>query len=122
MTSPAKEMSIRLDCTDIATRLDDFIEDAVAGAVRRRIEDHLAGCPECARSARALRQTRSLLRKLPPERLTPDRRERILEEFRAHSRADRLAHRAGGSSGSPPNTDRSHASGLPHRIAPKHDV
>ena len=125
MTSPAKEMSIRLDCADTAKRLDDFIEDAVAGVLRKRIEDHLAECPECARAARALRQTRSRLQTLPPLRLTPDRRERVIEEFRKHSSIDGCAPRVGETPSSPRSTDASPPSGTPdspQRSAPKHDT
>jgi hypothetical protein len=95
-------MSIRLDCADIAIRLDDFIADDVAAVLRNRIEDHLARCPKCACEARALRQTRNLLGSLPPRRLTPDRRERILEEFRKYSRVDGFTPRTGGETSSSP--------------------
>lgn len=76
------------ECRDVLRLLPDYVENA-GRASRPALERHLAGCPECAGEERALRRLRGLLRSLPQQHLAPERRTRLLMEFRKQRSASR---------------------------------
>jgi anti-sigma factor RsiW len=49
---------------------------------RQWVSRHLAACPECAREERALRKTSELIGALPPMKLNPRTRTRLVDRFR----------------------------------------
>jgi hypothetical protein len=75
-------MTRRRDCADVIRRLPAMLEDAVEMRTRRRLRRHLAACPECAREERALRRTSELLGAVPPVKLNPRTRARLVHRFR----------------------------------------
>lgn len=71
-----------MTCEDLDLRLDDWLEGALPPAEAAAVEAHLARCPACRESERALRRllahAASLPRSLAPERdLWPDIERRI---------------------------------------------
>jgi len=58
-----------LDHKAVATNLSAYIDGALAPQDRERVERHLAVCPECQRNLATLRQTVSLLRRIPVKRV-----------------------------------------------------
>lgn len=66
-------------CDDIRDRLVDLIEGELAAGERRRVEAHLARCPDCSREVRALRETLAQLQSAPE----PEVPEGFLDGFSA---------------------------------------
>lgn len=75
-------MTRRRDCADVVRLLPAMLEDAIEMRTRRWLTRHLAACPECAREERALRRTRELMGALPPMKLNPRTRARLVDRFR----------------------------------------
>ncbi|MBI2304923.1 MAG: zf-HC2 domain-containing protein [Chloroflexi bacterium] len=58
-------------CRQVRDRLSEYMDGRLKEGERRRVEEHLAACPECRWELEELRATVGLLRQLPP--LTPRR-------------------------------------------------
>jgi hypothetical protein len=76
-------MTRRRDCADVVRLLPAMLEDAIEMRTRRWLSRHLGACPECAREERALRRTRELIGALPPMKLNPRTRARLVDRFLA---------------------------------------
>jgi anti-sigma factor RsiW len=59
-----------------------MIGDDIEMRDRQWLSRHLAVCPECAREERALRRTNELMGALPPMKLNPRTRARLVDRFR----------------------------------------
>ena len=61
-----------MSCNDVEARLDDYVDGALSGPVKRDVDDHLAGCAECRRAEAGLRsvvtRAASMARSLDPGR------------------------------------------------------
>jgi len=60
-----------LVCQEVVELVTDYLEDALSAADRRRLEEHLAGCPHCTEYLAQMRETIRLAGRLTPEDLTP---------------------------------------------------
>jgi anti-sigma factor RsiW len=65
-------------CRDIAERADSLAEGGLDPALRRELEAHLAGCPQCQAFVAQLDLTSRALRALPPPELPADLRAALL--------------------------------------------
>ena len=55
-----------MTCSEVRELLSALVDEAVSVAERRAIEAHLATCAECRQELAELRETVSLLKRLPP--------------------------------------------------------
>jgi RNA polymerase sigma factor (sigma-70 family) len=62
--SLAEELEHQLTCTDAQQAISQSVDGRLGRKERRRLRDHLAECPDCARFARLQQQHRSALRGL----------------------------------------------------------
>jgi hypothetical protein len=67
---------------ELRQRLSAYLEADLAAGERARIEEHLAGCPECRREYLELRHTVDLLRGLPEPEPPADLAGRVLARLR----------------------------------------
>ena len=63
------KIQMHLDHKAVAPNLSAYIDGALAPQDKERVERHLAVCPECQRDLATLRQTVSLLRRIPVKRV-----------------------------------------------------
>jgi anti-sigma factor RsiW len=61
-----------LACLWMRSRLDSFVDGALAGRAVRRVEAHVGDCPECRGRVQQARRLRALLRAAVPEPVAPD--------------------------------------------------
>jgi anti-sigma factor RsiW len=83
-------------CEELRELLDLHLDGELPEEMSRKLERHLLRCPDCAYEARALEQTRAMLREaISPEETTPAFRERttarLLDALSAHLRPAREA-------------------------------
>ena len=62
--SLAEELQHQLTCTEAQLAVSQSVDDRLGRKERRRLRDHLAECPDCARFARLQQRHRSALRGL----------------------------------------------------------
>jgi anti-sigma factor RsiW len=62
----------RLTCPEVVERVTDYLEGALAPAMRRRFEAHLEGCPDCMAYVVGFTQTVNALGELPPDEPSDD--------------------------------------------------
>ncbi|HKE99711.1 MAG TPA: zf-HC2 domain-containing protein [Actinomycetes bacterium] len=75
-------MSVReLTCKEVVELLGDYLEGALPGEERERVESHLAGCEACSTYLEQLRTTIRLTGRLPEEP-SAEACEPLLEAFR----------------------------------------
>ena len=98
-------MTRRRDCADAIRLLPAMLEEAIEMRTRRWLNRHLVACPECARKERALRQTRELMGALPPMKLNPRTRARLVQRFR-----EEHGHRPNTAINDPPGSSASSSS------------
>jgi hypothetical protein len=72
-----------MDHEELRERLSAHLEAELDASERDRVEEHLAGCPECRREYRELRHMVDLLRGLTPPDPPPDLADRVIERLRA---------------------------------------
>jgi len=72
-----------MDHEELRERLSAYLEADLDPSERARIEEHLAGCPDCRREYRELRHTVDLLRGLPSPDPPPDLADRVIARLRA---------------------------------------
>ena len=61
---------------------DGYLEGALSRSDRRRLEQHLAGCPHCTEYLAQMRETIRLAGRLAPDDLTPEMRPDLTELYR----------------------------------------
>lgn len=64
------------DCTRILERISAYLDQELDSETCRAIEQHCAGCPDCARLVDGLRETIGLCRATADQPLPPGVRER----------------------------------------------
>lgn len=62
--SLAEELEHQLTCTDAQLAVSRSVDDRLGRKEKRRLRDHLAGCPDCARFSRLQQRHRTALRGL----------------------------------------------------------
>lgn len=71
-----------LSCRELVELVTDYLEDALTPADRARFEAHLADCVGCTNYLWQIRQTITLLGRLPDDSLSPDAEQILLAVFR----------------------------------------
>jgi anti-sigma factor RsiW len=61
-----------LPCQEVVEMVTDYLEGALSPADRRRLENHLAGCPHCTEYLAQMRETIRLAGRITPEDLSPE--------------------------------------------------
>lgn len=74
-------------CREVLDLLTDYLESALSGPLRERVERHLADCDGCERHLDQLRATIGALGGLAEDDVAPDVRDRLLAAFRSWPRA-----------------------------------
>jgi anti-sigma factor RsiW len=72
----------QLSCRELVELVTDYLEGALAEEERLRFDDHIARCGACTIYLEQIRQTVSLLGRLPQEALSPEAETALLEAFR----------------------------------------
>ena len=82
-------MSTRfLACRDIVTLVTDYLEGALDGAQRERVELHLVMCPACVEYVAQMRRTVEISEAAPQEDLDPRAMDSLLNAFRDWRRSN----------------------------------
>ena len=71
-----------IPCQQVVELISDYLEGALSGRARRRLEHHLAGCPHCSAYLAQMRETLRLTGRLVPEDLTPEMQQEFSEVYR----------------------------------------
>jgi len=71
-----------ITCHELVELVSDHLEGLLAPAERRRLEQHLQGCPFCAQYVVQMRQTIAALGTISAESIAPDKRGQLLAAFR----------------------------------------
>jgi anti-sigma factor RsiW len=72
----------QLGCQELVELVTDYLEGALPEEERLRFEDHIGRCDGCEIYLEQIRQTVSLLGRLPEEALSPDAERELREAFR----------------------------------------
>lgn len=82
---PERPRRRKVDCIDVVERVTDYLDDALDADERRRIDQHLAECPDCARVLAQWRTVIALSGRLGGEavdKVDPATRAELLAAFR----------------------------------------
>ena len=80
-----------LVCREAVELVSDYLEGVLSGAQRRRLEAHLARCPNCPEYLAQIRAVITLAGSVTPEDLTPHARSefiRLYKRWRAEGALD----------------------------------
>jgi anti-sigma factor RsiW len=72
----------QLSCRELVELVTDYLEGALPEEERLRFEDHIGRCGACKIYLEQIRQTITLLGRLPEPALSPDAERELLEAFR----------------------------------------
>jgi anti-sigma factor RsiW len=78
-----------MTCRELVELVTEYLEGALLGDDRTRLEAHLADCPYCEEYIAQMQRTVAALGKLPPEPIDPAREQVLLEAFRGWRSAGR---------------------------------
>jgi predicted anti-sigma-YlaC factor YlaD len=76
-----------LTCVEVVELVTAYLDDAVSGADRERVEEHLVFCDGCSTYLDQIRQTVALTGRLQPEDIPASLQEKLLAAFRGWSPA-----------------------------------
>jgi anti-sigma factor RsiW len=71
-----------LTCAELVELVTDYLEGRLAGADRRRFDDHVAVCEGCAAYLEQMRATIATTGRLGEDDLPPEFEEQLLRAFR----------------------------------------
>ena len=71
----------QLSCQELVALVTDYLEGALPDDERLRFEDHIGRCDGCEIYLAQIRETVSLLGRLPEEALSPEAERELLEAF-----------------------------------------
>ena len=71
-----------LACRDVVELVTAYLEDALGGAERERVEEHLVFCDGCSTYLEQIRQTIAIAGRLEPEDIPAALQEKLLAAFR----------------------------------------
>jgi anti-sigma factor RsiW len=77
-----------LTCHEVIDILTEYLEDALPGEERRRVEEHLAGCDGCTAYLETMRETIRVTGMLTEEQIPVEQKEQLLEAFRGWTRPE----------------------------------
>jgi anti-sigma factor RsiW len=69
-------------CQEAVELVTDYLEDALTQAQRRRVETHLAHCPDCPEYLAQMRAIVALAGSITPDDLTPRMRKEFITVYR----------------------------------------
>ena len=72
-----------LVCRQVVELVNDYLENVLPRAERRRFEHHLAGCPDCTTYLEQIRVTVATIGRLTPADFTPEISQKFTELYRA---------------------------------------
>lgn len=72
-----------LSCIDVTDMVTDYLEAELDAGLRVQFEQHVVVCPPCRAHLSQMRQTRTALRCVPEEPLSPELELALLGAFRA---------------------------------------
>jgi len=78
-----------MTCREPVELVTEYLEGALLGDDRTRLEAHLAECPYCLEYIAQMQRTVAALGELPPEPIDPAREQVLLEAFRGWRSAGR---------------------------------
>jgi predicted anti-sigma-YlaC factor YlaD len=70
-----------MDCNELVEVITDYLEDTMPAESRARFEDHLVYCDGCTAYLDQMRATLVAMGKIPPESVSGQARERLLQSF-----------------------------------------
>lgn len=76
-----------LSCQEIVELVTDYLEDALSGEERVRVERHIAGCTKCDTYLEQMRTTIRLAGRVEPASLSAEARRDLVEAFREYRSA-----------------------------------
>jgi anti-sigma factor RsiW len=71
-----------LVCRQAVELVTDYLEGTLSRRERRRFEEHLRSCPNCATYLEQIRMTIELTGSIEPDDLTPEAREDLTDLYR----------------------------------------
>ena len=74
-----------MDCDKVQELLTEHLDGSLGDGEGRGVELHLRECPRCAAEEKALKETLSLLRSLPPEKAPPELLEGVRQRLAGES-------------------------------------
>jgi anti-sigma factor RsiW len=74
-----------MTCAEVAARLTDYLDGALAPADRARLAAHLEECEDCRVFVAQFAQTLNAIGSLRTDDLDPDCLPALLDAFRAHA-------------------------------------
>ncbi|OGP32999.1 MAG: hypothetical protein A2X88_06200 [Deltaproteobacteria bacterium GWC2_65_14] len=74
-----------MDCDKVQELLTEHLDGSLGDGEGRGVELHLRECPRCAAEEKALKETLSLLRSLPPEKAPPELLEGVRQKLALES-------------------------------------
>ena len=74
--------SAALVCRQAVELITDYLEGALSGRDRNRLETHLAACPHCTEYLAQMRRTLDLLGRIEPEELAPEVQDELVALYR----------------------------------------
>jgi anti-sigma factor RsiW len=77
-----------LTCHEVIDILTEYLEDALPGEERRRVEEHLVGCDGCTAYLETMRETIKVTGMLTEEQIPVGQKEQLLEAFRDWTRPE----------------------------------
>ena len=70
-------------CRQVAELVNDYLENVLPRAERKRFERHLAGCPNCTAYLEQIRATVASVGRLTPDNFSPEVSQEFTELYRA---------------------------------------
>jgi anti-sigma factor RsiW len=71
-----------MNCKELVELVTGYLEGTLPADDRLRLEAHLGECPYCVEYVEQMRQTVSVLGRLPEESVSPETERELLEAFR----------------------------------------
>ena len=71
-----------ISCRELVELVSDYLEGALTASDRARFESHIARCGHCAAYVRQMRETITLMGRLPTHTLSVETEARLLVAFR----------------------------------------
>jgi anti-sigma factor RsiW len=78
----SRRVNQTLTCREMVELVTDYLEGRLDGSERQRFESHVAECDGCTRYVDQMRMTIDALGRIPPETISPEAEEEMLEAFR----------------------------------------
>lgn len=85
-----------MNCTDINTQMDDYLDDRLEPQARSAFDQHVAGCKACAAMLEQMQGLLHGLQQLPISEPSADFEQRVFNEIRRQHRQPRVGRFAAG--------------------------